>query len=109
MANDINGISGGHIQPNVEQAKSQASQNDSAHNQPQQAAPQQAAPQTDTVQLTNTAAVLQQAESRLASVPVVDSHKVEAVKSALEKGQYQVNPERVADKMIQLEGMLNEG
>lgn len=106
MANDINGISGSHVNPSLEQAQSQATRREPERTQ-SQANPAQPANQTDSVQLTETAAILQRAQSRLSTVPVVDTQKVESVKSAIDSGQYSVDSARVADKMVQLEGLLS--
>lgn len=57
----------------------------------------------DTVSLTGTAQHLRQLEHSLAQQPVVDAQRVEAVKRAIDNGTYQIDPSRIASKMIDLE------
>ena len=61
---------------------------------------------SDRISLTGEARQLQELETRLASQPVVDSQRVEAVRSAVENGTFTVNPERIAEKMMSLEEAL---
>jgi flagellar biosynthesis anti-sigma factor FlgM len=42
----------------------------------------------------------------LASVPVVDSAKVQKVASAVQSGHYQIDPHKVAEKIIAFEDRL---
>ncbi|MFT3733947.1 MAG: flagellar biosynthesis anti-sigma factor FlgM [Rhodocyclaceae bacterium] len=44
---------------------------------------------------------LQKYEAVLAQSPVVDSAKVEEIKSAISNGSFSVNPEKVADGLIE--------
>lgn len=46
------------------------------------------------------AAQLQQLEAQLAAIPVVDRGRVDAIKAAIASGQYSVNPENIADGLI---------
>jgi negative regulator of flagellin synthesis FlgM len=57
----------------------------------------------DTVTLTNSARTLQKIEETVAKAPVVDAAKVASVKQAVEGGTYQIDPRRVADKLLQFE------
>jgi negative regulator of flagellin synthesis FlgM len=61
----------------------------------------------DTVSLTGTAQHLRSLEQSLASQPVVDTQKVEATRQAIENGSYQIDPNRIANKMISLERALS--
>jgi len=63
---------------------------------------------SDRVSLTGEARQLQELEARLASEPVVDSQRVEAVRSAVENGTFTVNSERIAEKMMSLEQALTD-
>jgi negative regulator of flagellin synthesis FlgM len=56
----------------------------------------------DTVKLTSVAQGLKQANAS-GSEPVVNETRVAEIKTALEAGEYKVNPERIADKMLQME------
>jgi negative regulator of flagellin synthesis FlgM len=62
----------------------------------------------DRISLTGEARQLQELEVRLASQPVVDSQRVEAVRTAVENGTFTINPERIADKMMSLEEALTD-
>ena len=61
---------------------------------------------SDRISLTGEARQLQELETRLASQPVVDSQRVEAVRSAVENGTFTIDPERIAEKMMNLEEAL---
>lgn len=52
------------------------------------------------VQLSNFASNLQKLEQAIANTPVVDSGKVNEIKSAIAQGQFRVNPEKVADGLL---------
>jgi len=60
----------------------------------------------DKVSLTGTAAWLQQIQASLDQIPVVDSVRVENIRNAVNNGTYEVNPDRVADKILKMEAML---
>ena len=64
--------------------------------------------QTDTVSLTDTAARLKELEMGLASQPVVDTQRVQSVQSAINDGTFEVDPDSVAEKMIDFESGLDE-
>ncbi|HFE36907.1 MAG TPA: flagellar biosynthesis anti-sigma factor FlgM [Gammaproteobacteria bacterium] len=63
----------------------------------------------DTVSLTGTASQLRALEQQLASLPVVDVQRVDSVKREISNGSYEINPPRIADKMIQMEMAINQG
>ena len=58
---------------------------------------------SDSVDLTETATQMQKIEQSLASIPIVDSSKVQAVSESIEQGQYQINEEKIADRIIDIE------
>lgn len=62
----------------------------------------------DQVSLTPTAQQLRGLEQQIADQPVVDSQKVNAVKEALANGSFEINPERIAAKMMSLEKALGD-
>lgn len=64
---------------------------------------------SDTVSLTETAAMMQRIQARLEQQPVVDTARVEALKNAIANGTYQIDSGIVADKMMSFEGQLAEG
>ncbi|MEP5765397.1 MAG: flagellar biosynthesis anti-sigma factor FlgM [Halieaceae bacterium] len=57
----------------------------------------------DSVMLTDKAQQLLQLEEQLAQFPAVDSKRVESIRQAIADGSYQVDAERIADRMLQLE------
>lgn len=52
------------------------------------------------VQLSSLSSHLQRLEQIIADTPVVDSGKVEEIKTAISQGQFRVNPEKVADGLL---------
>jgi negative regulator of flagellin synthesis FlgM len=63
----------------------------------------------DHVSLTASAALLQELEKEIARLPVVDTGRVEGVQRALATGTFQIDPARTADKLLQLELIMNGG
>jgi negative regulator of flagellin synthesis FlgM len=60
----------------------------------------------DDVQLTGAARSLAGIEQSLRAQPAVDELRVAAVKERLQNGSYEIDPQRVADKLLRLEGDL---
>ena len=58
---------------------------------------------SETVSLTDTAAKLQSLANEVESLPVVDADRVEPIKRAVDNGTYEVNVERIAEKMLGFE------
>jgi len=65
-----------------------------------------AATSTSPVRITDQARQLAALEQALSDVPVVNEARVAAIRDAIEQGQYQVNPERIADKLLRTEQEL---
>ncbi len=61
----------------------------------------------DTLSLTSTAAKLQQLEESLRSIPVVDAAHVAETRQAIVEGRYEVDPQQLADHLIQFESRLH--
>ena len=61
----------------------------------------------DTVSITDTANQLKALEANVAQLPVVDTQRVEAAREAIDSGQYKVNPENVADRLLAFENQLS--
>ena len=55
------------------------------------------------VRLTDTATNLKQVEARIANLPDVDRARVEAVRQRVQSGTYQMNPGRLADRLLAFE------
>jgi negative regulator of flagellin synthesis FlgM len=60
-----------------------------------------AAAATDQVELSSMSARLQDAGATTGDVPVVDSARVAEIKQAISEGRFQINPERIADGLIE--------
>src|SRR5690349_20266245 len=73
-----------------------------------QVSPQGEAPGAD-VQLTPAGRHLAALEQSLRAQPAVDELRVAAVKQRLEGGDYRVDPQRVADRLLHLEAELQRG
>lgn len=57
----------------------------------------------DSVQLSGQADNLRGAEARLKDLPDVDSERVERLRAKVESGDYEINAERLARKLVRLE------
>lgn len=60
----------------------------------------------DSLRLTDTATLLRQAEARLKAQPDIDAARVEAIRQRIDTGQYQVDAERLADRLLRFEQAL---
>ena len=56
---------------------------------------------SDRVQLSPLSAQLQAIESSMADTPVVDSARVAEIRNAIAEGRFKVNPDAVADHLLQ--------
>lgn len=103
MANDISGINSSRSQQagerNVSGAKKEST--DSTSSAP-------ASSSSDKVSLTDTAARLKALEHQLAQQPEIDDKRVSNVQDAISNGNYKVDPERVADKMMNFEASFSK-
>ena len=61
---------------------------------------------TDRLSLTSTGADMHALEQRVASAPVIDREKIDAIKDALKRGDYPFDAQRIAEKMIDMENLL---
>ena len=60
----------------------------------------------DTVSLSDNAVQLGKLNDTVKSTPVVDTQRVEQVKQAIKDGSYEVDPAKIADKLMQFESIL---
>ena len=60
----------------------------------------------DSIEITAMAQGIKKALESSSSVTIVDADRVAAVKKALADGSYQINAERIAEKMIQYEKLM---
>lgn len=64
---------------------------------------------TDTVSLSDNAVQLGKLDSTVVTTPVVDTHRVEQLKQAISNGSYEIEPARIADRLMQFESVLKSG
>ena len=102
MSIDINGISSNRVQGPVDDSQLKKP-TDQATPPPESSSGNSA---QDTVSLSDNAVQLGKLDKTAISAPVVDTQRVEQVKAAIANGDYEVNPEKIADKMMQFESML---
>jgi len=66
-----------------------------------------AAPEAnDSLRLTGEATGLQSLQKELSTAPAVDQSRVQAVRESLQNGTYQINPDAIASRMIDLDQQL---
>ena len=61
------------------------------------------------VQITGVARSLAALEQKLRDAPAIDEARVAAARQKLDDGSYQIDPQRVADKLLRLEHDLGNG
>ena len=62
----------------------------------------------DKLELTDRARSLKAIEERIRSAPDIDNQQITKLKQALKDGTYEINPERIADKLLALDDLLPE-
>lgn len=87
-------------------ARSPASSPSSSAPDSESAAPAGSSPGTGDVHITDSASQLASLEQTLRSLPAVDGARVAQLQTAIEQGTYAVQPQHVADQLIQLEHAL---
>jgi negative regulator of flagellin synthesis FlgM len=58
------------------------------------------------VHITDSARQLAGLQRAIHGLPDIDARRVEALQQSIDRGQYHVDAERIADKLLQLEGEL---
>jgi negative regulator of flagellin synthesis FlgM len=61
---------------------------------------------TDSVHITDTARAVLAMQAAIASVPDVDTARVEQLRLSIDQQKYQVNAGKIADRLMSLEGEL---
>ncbi len=59
--------------------------------------------QADSVQITDSARTLAALSQAVSATPDINQERVAAVQQAIDSGQYTINPQHIADRMVQLE------
>ena len=99
MPNDISGINSGRPQQSGDRSVASLRRDDSSTTQQRTSS----GGSGDTVSITDMASRLKSLESKLESQPAIDQSRVDKVRDAISRGEYRVNPDRVADKMMDFE------
>lgn len=102
--NDITNINSNRAQLSSNQSSSVKNRNEAKQDN---AASDSTSTAGDRVTLTNTAARLKDIEQQLNSASSVDSARVAEVQSAISNGEYNVDADRIADKMLAFEDFMN--
>ena len=105
MGIEIRGSGGRPPQEAIEAAKSQASGNNNA---PARSAAGSSSKGGDEVKLSNQAAQMKALEAQISRLPVVDTQRVQEVQHTLATGSYEIEPARVADKVLSFEAGLGK-
>lgn len=61
---------------------------------------------SDTISFTDSGRLIQQLETKLESLPVVDADKVARVREDLNSGNLSISPDRIANKFTRYEALL---
>ncbi|HFD32073.1 MAG TPA: flagellar biosynthesis anti-sigma factor FlgM [Gammaproteobacteria bacterium] len=102
--NDITNINSNRAQVSSNQSSSVKNRNEAK----QSSETENSSAQADRVTLTNTASRLQDIEQQLSNASSIDSARVAEVQSAIANGEYNVDSDRVADKMLAFEDFMNK-
>ncbi len=69
--------------------------------------PEQQQNKSDTVELSNAAKDIQEAQKQLEAIPDVREDKVAELKEQIENGTYEIDEQKIADKML-TDSLLND-
>jgi negative regulator of flagellin synthesis FlgM len=86
--------------------RSDAAKPANSQEQSSRAAPEKSAAAGDTVSITQSGLLMSKLEEIVQRTPVVDQDRVAAIKEAIASGKYEVDDQRVADRMLRLEREL---
>jgi negative regulator of flagellin synthesis FlgM len=90
---------------NIEAYVNQVQDKDKVHAASEKAEKQQT--KTDTVVLSDAAKKIQDAKKQLDAIPDIREDKVAQLKEQVENGTYEIDAEKIADKMLR-ESLLND-
>lgn len=90
-----------------DQRPSQTRARDNTAPDPQSGAPNRPAARPDSVELSAQAQGMNRLEERLAELPDVNTERVESLKQAIIDGRFEVDAERIADKMLNQDELLS--
>ncbi len=102
MANDISGINSSRSQQTNERSVTGAKKEST------NSSPSSTSSGSDKVSLTDTAERLKALEHQLSQQPEIDNKRVSNMQDAISNGKYKVDPERIAEKMIDFEASFTK-
>lgn len=102
--NDIKNINSNRAQLNTSQNSSVNNRNEASQN----SSGESTAAAGDRVTLTNTASRLKDIEQQLSNTSSIDNARVAQVQSAISNGDYNVDADRIADKMLSFEDFMTK-
>ena len=103
--NDITNINSNRASLNSNQSSSVKSRNEAKIDNSSE---KSSAETGDRVTLTDTASKLKNIEQQISKGSSVDNARVAEVQSAINNGDYDVNADRIADKMLAFEDFMNK-
>lgn len=111
MPHDITGINSNKSSQMGDRAVSNVKNSDDSKktsNTDNTSSASSSASSSDKVTLTDTAAKLKALESELTNQPMVNDSKVKDMQTSIQSGNYKMDPESIADKMINFESAFND-
>ena len=102
--NDITNINSNRASLSSNQSSSVKGRNEAKESNQSEGASSQG----DRVTLTNTASRLKDIEQQLSSSSSVDKARIAEVQNAISNGDYNVDADRIADKMLAFEDFMSE-
>ena len=102
--NDITNINSNRSQLSSNQSGSVKSRNEASQSSQSETSSSSA----DRVTLTNAASRLQNIEQQLSNASSIDDARVAEVQSAISSGDYSIDSDRIADKMLAFEDFMNK-
>ena len=100
MAIDINGLTSSQTQQRTRSVESLADKRSQQSDQVIQSS-------DDAVNLSDHVKTLQAIEANLKTQPDIDQGRVEALRSAIERGEFSPQPRQIAEKIVSLEEKLS--
>ena len=95
-----------NIRLNTNGNSSQRAQSSGATKAPEASSASPPQGSNDSVSLSGEAQVLQRLTDQINAAPDVDLDKVEAIKQAISEGRFEVNPEKIAERMLEQDSLL---
>ena len=106
MSNDIKGLGMG--QPPVTESRHQPRPTPVAGARAHGTAGPRSGPAGDRVEI-GSQTLVAEARRRIDETPAVDRSRVEALRTAIAEGRYEVRPERIAERLLAMERLLGRG